>query len=186
MKKHRMNNKSLNQQRGISVVLLAIMAVVIFGLLGLVVTMSSLFSSHSRQQNNSNLTAYAAIEAFMRDEIPNTLTDRISRARIAADTILAKNQLFFFSGTYNPSTVWNGPYVTDTTQLQFGVWFDTAPTTCPLPAVSKTDELTGCDCVNFSLEAIEGKPFKNAPCFIPYTESEMGAAKTPPNSVRKF
>jgi len=184
MKKKTINKKSLQGQRGISLVLLALMAVVIFGLLGLVIAVSSLFSSHARQQDNSNLAAYAAIEAFMRDETPNTLTDRISRAKAAVDTILEKNRLLYFSGTYNPTTVWNGTYATDTPELQFGVWFDSAPTTCPLPAASKTDELTGCDCTNFSLEAIEGKPFKNAPCFIPYTETEMSVAQTPPNAVR--
>jgi len=184
MKNQRIKRKHNNRQKGFTVVLLALMSVVIFALLALVIGVSSLFSSHSRQQNNSNLAAYAAIEAFMRDESPNTLPDKLVRARAATNMILEKNRLFFFSGTYNPSTIWNGSYLTDTPELQFGVWIDAAPATCPKLAASRTDELTGCDCPSFSLEAMAGEPFSNAPCFIPYTETEMSVAKTPANAVR--
>jgi hypothetical protein len=172
------------KESGVTVILLALMIGALLSLFGLVIGVSSIFSGKSRLQNTTNLAAYAAIEAFMRDENPNTLTDRLNRSQQAVNTILKKNSLFFFSGDYNNSRIWNGSYITNTPQLQFGVWLDGLPNNCTNLATSKTEELTGCDCPAFSLEATEGRGNPYAPCFIPYTINEMAIAKTPANAVR--
>jgi hypothetical protein len=186
MNKHRKQSKKNKAQKGIFLVLFAGMGFALLMLMAYVIATSSLLANQRKLQNTANLISYAALEAYMReDKTANTLEDRIKRSIESADYILRQNKLSFLIGSYENLKVWDGNDLPDTSQIQFGVWFGTKSGACPALAASKTDPLTSCDCSQFSIEASKpGTPFPEAPCFIPYTETEMRIASTKPNAVR--
>jgi hypothetical protein len=169
----------MKQQKGTILVLLVITVSASLALLGLVVGLGIVLADHSKLQNNANLAALGALEAFLRQTSPPMpVNQRVTNSIGAAQNLLAKNKLLFMDTGFESIDVWDGGVNSDKPELQFGGWFGGRPFYCSNPA---SPTVLGCSCARY-------------PCFAPIRSSQLASesryvtavrlqARTPKNSI---
>jgi hypothetical protein len=177
--------KILDHQKGMVLVLFMIFTGLVFALLALVVGLGFIANNKMKLQDITNLASLGAVEAFYRESNPALRADK---AKEVADSILRDNRLLAAKEQHNALEFFaNRNFDIDSGMgltpqsggvIQFGNWFDAAPSgSCAAaPSPSGSSAPTGCECIRSGV-------FK--PCFVPFQNKPV-AANDEPNAVRIF
>lgn len=126
-----MKNRRLTEERGVYLWIIAVLAVVMISLLGLVMGVNYITNGLSKYQEVSDLAAASALNEFIRADADDTYADRADQALLGANRVLAQNNIIglgALNGVIHPNGSASNPQGT----LELGTWYESAPPgTCP-------------------------------------------------------